>query len=97
MTRNSWKHPLRLAALAKAFESTFEYVWKKLKREADQAGLEAYSPRDALRFAAQLGRIDDLELCIIVGSPKQMIELVPPDEALSRPASHHPSCQCSHT
>ena len=53
---------LRQAALAKAFESTFEYVWKHFKREADRAGLEAYSPRDALRFAAQLKVIDDLEL-----------------------------------
>jgi len=54
--------PLLLAALAKAFESTFEYVWKHFKREADQAGLEAYSPRDAIRAAAQLRLIDDLEL-----------------------------------
>ena len=56
------ENPLRQAALAKAFETTFEYVWKQLKREADEAGLEAYSPRDALRFAVQLKRIDDLEL-----------------------------------
>lgn len=55
-------NPLHQAALAKAFETTFEYVWKHLKREADEAGLEAYSPRDALRFAAQLKRIDDLDL-----------------------------------
>lgn len=53
---------LRQAALAKAFESTFEYVWKHLKHEADQAGFEAYSPRDALKFAAQLKMINDLEL-----------------------------------
>jgi hypothetical protein len=38
-------NPLRQAALAKAFERAFEYVWKHLKREADHAGLEAYSPR----------------------------------------------------
>lgn len=55
-------NPLRLAALAKAFESTFEYVWKQLRREADQAGLEAYSPRDAIKSAAQLKLIDDPEL-----------------------------------
>lgn len=53
---------LRQAALAKTFESTFEYVWKYFKREADQAGLETYSPRDALKSAAQLQLIDDLEL-----------------------------------
>jgi nucleotidyltransferase substrate binding protein (TIGR01987 family) len=56
------QNALRLAALAKAFETTFEYVWKYFKREADQAGLETYSPRDALKAAAQLQRIDDLEL-----------------------------------
>lgn len=28
------------AALAKTFESTFEYVWEHFKREADQAGLK---------------------------------------------------------
>ena len=39
-----------------------EHVWKHLKREADRAGLETYSPRDALRFAAQIKMIDDLEL-----------------------------------
>jgi nucleotidyltransferase substrate binding protein (TIGR01987 family) len=56
------ENPLRLAALAKAFESTFEYVWKHLKRETDQAGFEVYSPRDTIRYAAQLNRIDDLDL-----------------------------------
>lgn len=55
-------NPLRHAALAKAFEITFEYVWKFFKREADQAGLEVYSPRDALKAAAQLNLISDLNL-----------------------------------
>ena len=55
------ENPLRFAALAKAFESTFEYVWKQFKREAGDSGLEVYSPRDALKAAAQLDRIDDLE------------------------------------
>ena len=54
-------HPLRAAALAKAFETTFAYAWKGFKREADRAGLEAYSPRDALKSAAQLGIIEELE------------------------------------
>ncbi len=55
-------NPLRYAALAKAFETTFEYVWKFFKREADAAGLEVYSPRDALKAAAQLRLISDLTL-----------------------------------
>lgn len=33
-----------------------------MKREADEAGLETYSPRDALKSAAQLRLIEDLEL-----------------------------------
>ena len=37
-------------------------MWKYFKREADQAGLETYSPRDALKSAAQLQIIHDLEL-----------------------------------
>ena len=55
-------NPLRFAALAKAFETTFGNVWKHFKREADQAGLEVYSPRDALKSAAQLKLIADLGL-----------------------------------
>ena len=55
-------NPLRFAALAKAFEVTFEYVWKHFKREADRAGLEVYSPRDAVKAAAQLRLIDDPEV-----------------------------------
>ncbi len=56
------KNRLNQAALAKSFETAFEYLWKAFKREADQAGLEAYSPRDALKAAVQLKLIDDLEL-----------------------------------
>ena len=42
------KDPLRFAAAAKTFEVSLEYAWKALKREADQAGMETYSPRDAV-------------------------------------------------
>lgn len=50
------------AAVSKTYEVAFEYIWKYFKRRADQAGMEIYSPRDALKAAAQLGLIDDLEL-----------------------------------
>ena len=50
------------AATSKAFEISFEYAWKYLKRAADQAGLEVYSPRDAIKAAAQLGLISDIQL-----------------------------------
>ena len=60
-TRAEPSNPLRAAALAKAFEVSFEYAWKAMKREADAAGLEAYSPRDVLKAAAQLRILGDLE------------------------------------
>lgn len=54
--------PLCFAAAAKTFEVSFEYAWKALKREADLAGLETYSPRDAIKAGAQLKLINDVEL-----------------------------------
>jgi nucleotidyltransferase substrate binding protein (TIGR01987 family) len=56
------KNTVIFAGLSKAFEITFEYSWKYLKRAAESAGLEVYSPRDAIKAGAQLGLIDDLEL-----------------------------------
>ncbi len=52
---------LRSAALSKAFEVAFEYAWKEFKRKANDAGLEVYSPRDAIKAAARLRTIDDPE------------------------------------
>lgn len=50
------------AALCKTFEISFEYTWKAFKAEADLAGYEVYNPRDALKAAAQMKLILDLEL-----------------------------------
>lgn len=41
------------------FEFTFELFWKGLKAYAEESGLEAYSPRDSLRTAFQLGLIEE--------------------------------------
>lgn len=41
------------------FEFTFELLWKSLKGYAEESGVEAYSPRDSLRTAFQLGVIQD--------------------------------------
>lgn len=41
------------------FEFTFELFWKSLKAYAEESGLEAYSPRDSVRTAFQLGLIPE--------------------------------------
>lgn len=46
-------------AAIQRFEFTFELFWKALKVEAEDAGLRAFSPRDAIRAAFQLGLLAD--------------------------------------
>lgn len=41
------------------FESTFELLWKCFQAACRDAGLTAYSPRDSMRGAFQLGLIED--------------------------------------
>jgi nucleotidyltransferase substrate binding protein (TIGR01987 family) len=52
---------LAFAGASKCFEVSFEYAWKWFKRQADDAGLEVYGPRDSIKAAAQLGLIQDVE------------------------------------
>lgn len=49
-------------SLAKAFEVAVEYAWKELKQRVEDEGLEVFSPKDAMRKAAQTGFITDPEL-----------------------------------
>ncbi len=53
---------LKFASASKCFEVSFEYTWKYFKREAENAGMEVYSPRDSIKAAAKLKIIDNLEL-----------------------------------
>lgn len=47
--------------IAKAFETAIEYAWKYFRSEALDAGLDVPSPREAIKQAANLGLIEDLE------------------------------------
>jgi hypothetical protein len=50
---------LSVFALSKAFEVALEYGWKHLKSVVEDKGLEALSPKDAVREAARLGMISE--------------------------------------
>ena len=47
--------------IAKAFETALEYAWKYFRAEALDAGLDVPSPREAIKQAANLGLIDNLD------------------------------------
>ncbi len=49
-------------AAIQRFEFTFELAWKAAALVAREEGLEAYSPREALRTALRLGWIEDDQL-----------------------------------
>lgn len=48
-------------AISKNFESCVEYAWKFLKRQVEAQGLEAYSPKEAIKLAGKIHIIDDVE------------------------------------
>jgi nucleotidyltransferase substrate binding protein (TIGR01987 family) len=48
--------------IAKAFETAIEYAWKYFRGEAINAGFEVASPREAIKLAATIGIIDELDL-----------------------------------
>src|SRR3989339_910020 len=49
-------------AICKRFEVCFEYVWKFFKQTATSAGVEVYSPKDAIKEAVKMKLINDLDL-----------------------------------
>ena len=48
-------------ATIQRFEFTFEISWKLMKTLAESNGLHVFSPREAIRTAAQLNLIDDID------------------------------------
>lgn len=51
-------------AVTKAFEVGLEYGWKFLKIRVEESGLEANSPKDAVREAAHIGLIKNPDIWI---------------------------------
>ena len=49
---------LAYLTVAKAFEVLVEYAWKELKHRVQEEGLDAPSPKEAVRQAYRIGLID---------------------------------------
>ena len=62
--KNADKDKVFLSGIAKCFEVALEYCWKHFKTVAESEGLEVYSPKEAIKIAAQLNLIDDPALWI---------------------------------
>lgn len=61
---NSKKTYLNFLTIVKAFELVIEYAWRNLKKSVEDQGLEAESPKMAVKQAAKIGLIDNPELWI---------------------------------
>ncbi len=61
------KSDLNFLTVAKAFEVLVEYCWRELKREVEDQGLEAPSPKMAVKEAARLN---------FITHPEQWIECI---------------------
>lgn len=59
---NKLRNELNFLTVSKAFEILLEYSWRDLRREVEDQGLEASSPKMAMRQAAKLNIITDPEL-----------------------------------
>ena len=58
---SSKERSVSFIAICKAFEVALEYAWKDLKKIIEDKGLEAYSPKDVVREAANINLIEDPE------------------------------------
>lgn len=59
--RSDKEGQLEFLALSKAFEIAVEYAWRTLKMRVEDDGLSAPSPKAAIKQAAKLGFISDVE------------------------------------
>lgn len=59
--KEAQKDKFYFSGIAKSFEVCLEYSWKHLKAQLDHEGVEALSPREVIKEAANLKWLDDLE------------------------------------
>lgn len=50
------------AGIAKQFEVCLEYAWKYMKQRVEEEGLEAPSPKEAIKQAGRIGLIQNVDL-----------------------------------
>ncbi|MBI4125529.1 MAG: nucleotidyltransferase substrate binding protein [Deltaproteobacteria bacterium] len=55
------KDDFYFSGIAKKFETCFEYTWKYFKQKATEEGLDAYSPKEAIKLAGRSGLIENVE------------------------------------
>lgn len=55
---------LAFLTVVKAYEVLIEYCWKELKRRVEEEGLEAQSPKEAVRQGAKIGLLEEPEFWI---------------------------------
>ena len=58
------KKDIAFLSVAKAFEVSVEYAWRELKNRVEDEGLDAPSPKAAIREAARIGLIENAEAWI---------------------------------
>lgn len=58
---NPKDHYMCFLAVSKAFEVATEHAWKELKQRVEAEGVEALSPKDAIRQAAKMKMIKSAE------------------------------------
>ncbi len=54
------KEYILYAGIAKCFEVCLEYAWKGMKLKIEDQGLEAYSPKEIVKVAGQIGLVDNV-------------------------------------
>jgi len=59
---------LYFLAVVKAFEIVVEYSWREFKARVEDEGLDAPSPKQAVKRAAQIGMIDKPDKWIFFAS-----------------------------